>query len=369
MERAEPEPETETALVLAGAFAKGAFTAGALEVIAPLPLHVSRIVATSAGALNGVVFAAGLHAGHGVEAAAQLSQLWSELRWHDVLDLSLREILRGRGLATDRKLRGLLRDATERWHPGARVPIELCLIVAALGGDPETRRREQTTSFESVLHFRGASFDRAARREQIYAAATAAAAFPILYAPVEVPSLGPCIDGGTVNNTPVRTALSGRPAIRRIIVVASLPRLQGTPPRGGFALAEHIAEIIIHERLFRDLRDLRASDPDIEIVEIRPELDLPGSLPAGFLRRSLRRGYVEAGRRAARAALEPGLAAGTIRSRGGSRGRDRDTSRARRSSSHAPWCSTSCRPRSHPCPSACRQSPCRRSRWSGAARS
>src|SRR4051812_44751881 len=64
----------ETAVILAGAVAKGAFEAGALEVLAPHAeaLRITRLVGASAGSLNASVFAVGLRARAEREVAKKL---------------------------------------------------------------------------------------------------------------------------------------------------------------------------------------------------------------------------------------------------------------------------------------------------------
>ena len=327
----------ETALVLAGAFSKGAFGAGALEVLAERGVPIRRIVATSAGALNAVVYAAGLRAGRAREAAADLAALWGKASWWSVFDPSLADVVRLRGLSNMDKLRRLLRRYTERWLPGEGRPIDLCLVLTATRGDPETKRRERATSFESVLTFDGSVFDDAGSRERLYRAALAAAAFPGLYAPVDVPDLGPCIDGGAVDNNPIGNALEANPAIDRVVLVTHNPKLFTPPPFQGLRFGEHVVEIAANERLYRDLREAAAvhtrltelealrrrgvlDDAQlkavrravglaearfIEIVEVRPEEPLPGSAVTGFFSRRLRSRFVEEGRRAARRALAP----------------------------------------------------------------
>jgi len=327
-------PRADTAIVLTGAIAQGAFAAGALDVLARERISVARIVATSAGALSGTLFAAGVHAARPADAARRLVELWTEeASWATALDVSARELARRRGISTSRKLYDLLRRTVGEFVPGAGVPIELRLIVTALGGDPEVRRREGVTSHESVQCFAGADFDAVEARARIFVAATAAAAFPGLYAPVEVGDVGACVDGGATNNAPIKHALDG--AIRRVIVISNTPALGAVPPRSGIALAEHLVNILIHERLYRDLREARlvnhqlaaldelaeravigqgqlaaikdalgwASRRHLEIVEIRPAAALRGGPFTGLADRGLRAEYIEEGRRAAEAAL------------------------------------------------------------------
>jgi hypothetical protein len=91
----------------------------------------------------------------------------------------------------------------------------------------------------------------------------------------------------------------------------------------------HLAEILVQERLYRDLRQAHATNlalgrlrdlvpyararaaildalgwrnrRPVEVVEIRPESALPGGAFDGFSRPALRDDYIEAGEEAARA--------------------------------------------------------------------
>jgi len=331
-------PTGRTALVLAGAFSRGAFSAGALEVIAAHGPPIARIVATSAGALNGVAYAAGIRGGQPAAAAAALSEIWTRSSWRAVIDVSLREALAGRGISTGEKLRGLVRSQCERWLPGARLPVEICIIVTATEGDPEIARTEHATTFEAVRSFDGEAFDLPDERERLYQLAVAAAAFPGLYAPVEVAELGRCIDGGAVDNNPIKNALEdglGPKRVDRVLLVTPTPRLYTPQPFKGLAFGEHIVEIVTSERLYRDLRRAAAVEASVtalerlvadgmlteaqlaavkeavgmaeahhlQIVEIRPAQRLPGCAVTGFIDKALRTAYVEEGRRAARRAL------------------------------------------------------------------
>jgi len=325
-----------TALVLSGAVAKGAFEAGAIEVIARNRIPIATIVATSAGALNGALLAAGVRAGRTEDAARMLIGHWTERgTWGQAIDPSLRDIALGRGLSTSDKLRRLLRRSVEAFVPGAQDPITLTLVVAALRGDPVVRETECATSFESLATFTGRDLDDPAQREWLYAYATAAAAFPGLYAPITIPELGEALDGGIVNNTPIAHALADHPEIRRVIVVTHTPPLVDVPPLRGLDLAGQVGEMLVTERLYRDLRKARrvnarlaameslvargvltpaqahaarhalgyCTKRPIEIVVIRPPYSLPGSAFSGLSSRKLREEYIEAGRSAAASAL------------------------------------------------------------------
>jgi len=327
-----PPPPANTAIVLTGAVAQGAFAAGALDALAHHhnDLSIARIVATSSGALSATLLAAGVHAGRLRDATSALIDIWTrDAHWNNAVALSPRAFFGGRGLSTSRKVRRILRREVTPFVPGTR-PIELRLIMTALAGDPTTRQKEHASSFESMLQFSGADFDTPNARERLFTAATAAAAFPALYAPVHVPELGACLDGGATNNAPIGHALDGC-ALRRVIIIANTPPIIDAPPLHGTSLAEHLAGILTHERLFRDLRTARRVNRQLaaldqlaatgvlaphqlaavrdaldwrhqrhlEILEIRPPTSLRGGAFAALGDRALRVEYIEQGRRAA----------------------------------------------------------------------
>jgi len=327
---------TCTAVVLSGAVAKGAFEAGVLQVLTRERLPIVSIVGASAGALNGALLAAGIHNGRAIDAADRLAQLWDERgTWGNAIDVSPLDLLRGRGVSTSNRLRALVRTAIESLGPGDH-PIELRLVITATAGDPTIRRVEQRTSFESIATFTGADFDDPTARERLYTAVTASAAFPGLFAPVRIPELGgDCLDGGAVNHAPIGHALAGHPEIRRVVVVTPTPALVESPRLRGLDLIGHVGEILVTERLYRDLRAARRVNHQLanleclcakrivthgqmeavkralglvgkhplQIVEIRPRVELRGGTFSGLSSRALRREYIDAGRRAATDAL------------------------------------------------------------------
>src|SRR5262249_17979180 len=110
------------------------------------------------------------------------------------------------------------------------------------------------------------------------------------------------------------------------------PRVATVAPElHGLSLASRLAEILIQERLVRDLSDALATntalanlakvepDPEkrarileaigwadrrpIEIIEIRPREVLPGNAFSGLFSKDLREQYADAGAEAARRAL------------------------------------------------------------------
>jgi NTE family protein len=328
------------ALVLAGAAVKGAFTAGALTVLsepaakAGARIDVVRIVGASAGALNGACYAAGVRGDDAAGAAGRLADLWIERATiGGSFDFSLRDIVGEVGLASADKIVELLRQAIPPARP--RKPIELRLVVTDCDGHPVPVSTGMATSYEQVVDFAGADFDSAESLERLYAAAAASAALPFVFAPVTLQVDGRTVrglDGGLVDDVPLAHALGGAAAVDRVFVIVPFPRLRTEPPNlRGIALASHITDIVIGERLLRDLDEaahvndvltrLPAVVPDpgqraavldalgwtgrriVKVVEIRPDATLPGDTVSAFESRDLRQSYVQAGVAAARRAL------------------------------------------------------------------
>ncbi len=335
---------SRTALVLAGAVAKGAFQAGALEVLHQKGLRFSRVVAASSGAVNGAYWSAAVRAGREDDAAKALSALWRDRASFGIFHLSLGGILRERGLLTADRIAALLEEAVGAWLPGEKHRAGLRLVVTPLSGVDGQIGSTRATTYQQVIKFDDASFDTRASRERIFRAATASGAFPGAFVPVELEGLGPCVDGGTVNNAPVKEAIADG-EIDRIVVVTPHPLVTEEPrrPEGGLTLVGRIADILINERLFRDLREadsvnaqLEALDQlrsdgtlndaqlekvkravdlgearPLEIVQVRPSKELAGNPFSGFFSRDLREAYMDAGRKAATSALERSALAAT----------------------------------------------------------
>ncbi|MCX5748138.1 MAG: patatin-like phospholipase family protein [Proteobacteria bacterium] len=328
------------AVVLAGAVAKGAFEAGVLQAIAETDVEIIRVVAASSGALNGTVLAAAVRSRDVVRGADMLAQLWRDrAEWNDVFHPSLADLLARRAVSDQTRIRALLKALIPPSNPADAAEINLRLLVAVLEGAPGTVGDHAATTFESVCDFTGDDFATADKLDHIFDAATASSAFPLVFSPVNVGKLGPCIDGGAVNNTPVKWALEGAlgTSIDAVVVVATTveQRTGPPPPLHGLAYAGHLATMLIGERLYRDLReaeqvntslaalealvargvlddDQRAAVLDavgwtgrrpIAIVQIRPLTELAGSSFAGFFSPALRAEHVERGRARGREVL------------------------------------------------------------------
>jgi predicted acylesterase/phospholipase RssA len=322
------------ALVLAGGVAKGAFISGAVLALAQtVPLRIRRIVATSSGALSAVFLASAIRDGRDLAVAgAELVALWREKATvAGAFDWSPTGIARRTGFSTSAKLLALMRQYVRPAR--GRRPIELRLTMTNATGDVGHVGAGEETTFEHVARFSGSSFDDTRRLEEVFRAVCAASAFPIAFEPVEMAIGGrraQCFDGGLVDDSPIGQALDD-PFVTRVFVIAPFPKKYEPPPGPlhGAGLMVHLAEILVQERVYRDLREAHATNTalerlgalvpyprvraaildaigwrnrrPVEIVEIRPASPLPGGAFDGFSRPALRDDYIEAGDEAARA--------------------------------------------------------------------
>lgn len=257
------------AVVLAGAVAKGAFEAGILSELVPrlykAGARIVRLVGASAGALNAAVLAAGVRAGDPEGAVRAIADIWvNEGDLSVLLSRDLGSIWRGQKLIN---LDGVRRAVAQRMHRPASVPkerraeIDLIQVIALLNGRIDPDVSPPATTFEYVRAFSGPAYDEDDAREQLLDATLASASFPIVFPPVELrdetgASLGPAIDGGTVNNTPLKYALRGEPRPDFVFVLSPYSRVAGPPRDGTFGNVDRLIQVLVHERLYRDLGEL-----------------------------------------------------------------------------------------------------------------
>jgi NTE family protein len=330
------------AVIITGAVAKGPFHAGALSVLAKRGMPVASVVGTSAGALNAAVFAAGIATGRVEHAARVAREVWLDhASWSDIVSPSLGELLHGQVPFDAKRIRQMLTEAMAQIIDTALPPdqpprpdVHLRLVATDLLGhlkNEESPDEPAQTTFERSFVFTGADFTSGVARSQLLDCATASATFPVLFAPSKVDGR-PYIDGGAVNNAPVSYAIEPFSS-RRLVVLSGQPAEMDPPPSlSVVGLLPHIVEILINERLFRDLRSARktnrklaaveqalshASVPEdvrarvrialdwqpLDIVEIRPLSALEGNAFAGFGSAELRRAYFDEGKRRAEAVL------------------------------------------------------------------
>ena len=327
--------EPGVALVLAGAVTQGAFAVGALSYLAEKKEGpVRRIVATSSGALSAAVIAAGVATGRLREATAVAKDLWLDHgAWQDVVHLSPGDLLHVRGASDTSKLVALvlqgLRQVVEGASDGARQQVKLTIVTTRLTGDRDPA--EPLPTYEEPAVFETADLVDPERWAEIAAAAAASATFPGVFAPTMFRG-APHVDGGAVNNAPISYVLDD-PSVARVIVITSeSSTLDDTKQFGGIRLFGRVTEIAINERIAHDLAVAKKTNArlarvrealagsgatpdttaavlhalgwrDLQLVVVYPDRPLPGTSFSGFFDRAVRGQYVDAGVRAARAAL------------------------------------------------------------------
>ena len=312
-----------------GAVAKGAYEAGVISILAKSAVQIDRIVATSSGALNGIVFAAGIRSGTTKEMTENLIRAWvEEGSWQGSFSFNPLNLIRGRGLSGRDGLLNMLNSLVKPVKSKEKREVQLRIVVSPLEGVRGEIGGKSATTYEKVLYFEGKDFDTAERLSKMFDAVTAACAFPGLFAPVNLQGLGPCVDGGIVNNAPIRYALEESDVDRVIVPVPFPDVMPKRNLRKGFSFVSHLIEILINERLFRDLHNAQLVNEDfatlerlvarrvispsqasvirnelqirrVQITEVRPISRLKGGAFSGFMSKAERIHFVEAGQKAA----------------------------------------------------------------------
>src|SRR3569623_2095948 len=193
------EVPVRIAVVLAGAVAKGAYEAGVLHELVRANVKIVRIVAASSGALNGTMLAASVRARNLEAGMDKLVELWRDAAgWTDVFSPKLRLLRTIQGVSDNAKVLALLRSQIAPIPVGEE--INLRLLTAPLAGITGTIGDHEATTYEALCEFTGADFATQEALDRVFAAATASSAFPLEFAPVEVPGLGPCAAGGAARH-------------------------------------------------------------------------------------------------------------------------------------------------------------------------
>jgi hypothetical protein len=219
---------------------------------------------------------------------ATLDRIWrEEATWRGALNVDPRSLFGLRGVSNQTKLLRMLAHHIPPTPSGiAPASVRLTIVLAALNGrtvHPDDPARRMTTH-ERWVTFEGKDFDTQEGLDRIFDAAVASSSFPGAFAPYDVawsdlpgPAIGPCVDGGTVNNTPVKLALGGDPSIDTVVIVTASPQVYLPPatPLRGLDLIGHLGEMLTNERLYRDLKEARHTNAAIEALDalsMSPEL-------------------------------------------------------------------------------------------------
>jgi NTE family protein len=238
-ENAEDDDRPLTALVLAGGGTRGAVQIGMLQVLTEHDFVPDRIYGSSVGAINGVVFA-GDPTRSGVE---RMTEIWKALTRDSVYPQGR---LHGPWLYLQQRdsvypnsgLRKIVEDGIsfERLEDAA-VPVE---VVATSLVDGRERWFTYGSAVDAVL---------------------ASSAVPAIYPPVEIDGER-FIDGGVVNNVPVRRAVEAG-ATRIVVLLCAPPVYVPANPRRPVEAMLNALMISINARFARDMAQL---PPDVEVI-------------------------------------------------------------------------------------------------------
>jgi predicted acylesterase/phospholipase RssA len=316
-------------LVLSGAVAQGGFEAGALSALSRRKPRILGVAATSSGALNATLAAAGAATGQLELATDVLKKLWIEDgSWQHIADVPISDWLHLRGAFDTKRLQALvvdgLREVLSGWKGRPTAPVTLTLVTTNLntgqGPDPAV----PLPTYEQAIHFSAEQIVDPSQWARIANAAAASASLPLLFSPTSFDA-APCIDGGVVNNAPISYVLRD-PNVDTVVVVATeSPTKAKVASLAWPAVGGRIASALINERIAHDLgvahkanaryrAIVAALDADpavseetrkrvllatgrrlIKLYLVQPESPLPGDAFSGFFHRDQRTAYVEAG--------------------------------------------------------------------------
>ncbi len=228
-----------TALVLAGGGTRGALQIGMLQVLTEHGFVPDRIYGSSVGAVNGAAFA-GDPTRRGVQ---RMTEIWRDLTRESVYPQGR---LHGPWLYFQQRdsvfansgLRKVIEDGIgfERLED-AVIPVEVVATSLTDGGE---RWFTYGPAADAVL---------------------ASSAVPAIFPPVEIDGER-YIDGGVVNNVPIRRAIDGG-ATRIVVLLCAPPVYTPVLPKRPVEAMFNALMISIHARFARDMAQL---PPGVEVI-------------------------------------------------------------------------------------------------------
>src|SRR5262249_15551675 len=155
--------------------------------------------------------------------------------------------------STGENLVALLEQEVRSWLPGSRRRSGLRLIVTQLGGAKGDIGGVLSTTSQRGLSFDDVDLATPETRVAVFRDPAASGASPDAFVSVDLHGSAGCVDGETVNNTPIKEAIAGG-TISRVMIVTPHPLLTAMPRArfSGLALFGRLADILINERLYRD---------------------------------------------------------------------------------------------------------------------
>lgn len=236
---ADPEPREVTALVLAGGGIRGAVQIGMLQVLTEHGFVPDRIYGASVGSLNGVAFA-GDPTRAGVE---RMTQIWTGLTRDAVYPQGRLHgpwfyVQQRDSVYPNSGLRKIIEDGIgfERLED-AVVPVE---VVATSLTDGLERWFTYGPVEEAVL---------------------ASTAIPAIFPPIEIDGER-FIDGGVVNNVPIRRAIDAG-ATRVVVLLCAPPLYAPVSPRRPVEAMLNALLISIHARFAREMSQI---PPGVDVI-------------------------------------------------------------------------------------------------------
>ncbi|MEA2201655.1 MAG: hypothetical protein QOI89_2251 [Solirubrobacteraceae bacterium] len=230
-----------TAFVLSGGASLGALQAGMLRALYERGITADLLVGTSVGALNAAFVASRPQT---PQTALELAKAWRGIQRGDAFPLSLRTVVGGVSGQRDHLVpaRGL-RQIVERHVElddleDASVPLSLVAF-------------DITTGTEAVLRD-GPAAD----------AIVAACSIPGIFPPVAIGEKL-LVDGGVVNNTPIRHAVEIGAERIYVLPTQELPYAQPSPPRTALDAAIYALSLLMGSRLEADVARY---ERDVELI-------------------------------------------------------------------------------------------------------
>jgi NTE family protein len=230
-----------TAFVLSGGASLGALQVGMLRALFERGITADLLVGTSVGALNAAFIASRPQT---PGTTAELAKVWRRIERADAFPLSLRTVVGGLAGQRDHLVpaRGL-RQIVERHVElddlsDAAVPLSL-IAFDVIGGA------------ETVL-CDGPALD----------AIVAACSIPGIFPPVAVGDKL-LVDGGVVNNTPIRHAVELGAERIYVLPTQEPPYAQASPPRTALDAAIYAIGVLLGSRLEADVARYRR---DVELI-------------------------------------------------------------------------------------------------------
>ena len=230
----QQERSFETAFVLGGGGAWGAYEVGMLRALLEADIVPDIVLGTSVGAINGAAFAAE----PGLECVDRLEKVWTELDSGGVFEGS---ILTRIGTAVRSRTHLYTNETLKR------------MLVEALG---EPRIEELAIPFQCVAASIEHATDHWFTEGPVVEAVLASCAVPGLLPPVEIDGEH-FLDGGLVDSVPLGRAV--RLGAKRIYILhAGRVDQPLTAPRQPWEVASVVFEIARRHRLSRAFADLPA---------------------------------------------------------------------------------------------------------------